>query len=71
MYDLATLTLAHEEHLEDVVAGYAGDIEIVVIRAYWALRSLMEIRWLVEHGDGAAATLPEVAVLNSLAASSS
>ncbi len=71
MYDLATLTLAHEEHLDDVVAGYAGDIEIDVIRAYWALRSLMEIRWLVEHGYGAAATLPEVAVLNSLSASSS
>lgn len=71
MYDLATLTLAHEEHLDDVVAGYAGDIEIDVIRAYWALRSLMEIRWLVEHGYGAAATLPEVAVLNSFSATSS
>ena len=47
MYDLATLTLAHEEHLDDVVAGYGGDIEIDVIRAYWSLRSLMEIRWLV------------------------
>ena len=66
MYDLATLTLAHEEHLDDVVAGYGGDIEIDVIRAYWSLRSLMEIRWLVEHGYGAPATFPEVAVLNSL-----
>ena len=70
MYDLATLTLAHEEHLDDVVAGYGGDIEIDVIRAYWSLRSLMEIRWLVEHGYGEAATLPGVAVLNSLSASS-
>src|SRR5438067_8089629 len=70
MYDLATLTLAHEEHLDDVVAGYGGDIEIDVIRAYWSLRSLMEIRWLVEHGYGAPATFPEVAVLNSLSASS-
>jgi len=69
MYDLATLTLAHEEHLDDVVAGYGGDIEIDVIRAYWSLRSLMEIRWLVEHGYGAPATFPEVAVLNSVAAS--
>ena len=58
MYDLATLTLAHEEHLDDVVAGYGGDIEIDVIRAYWSLRSLMEIRWLVEHGYGAPATFP-------------
>jgi hypothetical protein len=24
MYDLATLTLAHEEHLDDVVAGMAA-----------------------------------------------
>ena len=70
MYDLATLTLAHEEHLDDVAAGYGGDIEIDVIRAYWSLRSLMEIRWLVEHGYGAPATFAQVAVLNSLSASS-
>jgi aminoglycoside phosphotransferase len=70
MYDLATLTLAHEEHLDDVVAGYGGDIELDVIRAYWSLRSLMVIRWLVEHGYRAPATFPEVAVLNSLSASS-
>jgi aminoglycoside phosphotransferase (APT) family kinase protein len=69
MYDLATLTRAHEEHFDDVVAGYGDDIEIDVIRAYWSLRSLMEIRWLVEHGYGAPATFPQVAVLNSLAAS--
>jgi aminoglycoside phosphotransferase (APT) family kinase protein len=70
MYDLATLTLAHEEHLDDVATGYGGDIEIDVIRAYWSIRSLMVVRWLVEHGYGEAATFPEVAVLNSLAASS-
>jgi aminoglycoside phosphotransferase len=66
MYDLATLTRGHEEHLADVVAGYDGDVEIDVIRAYWSLRSLMEIRWLVEHGYGAPATLPAVAVLHSV-----
>ena len=33
MNDLATLTLAHEEHLDDVVAGYGGGIEIDVIRS--------------------------------------
>ena len=47
IYNLATLRLAHEEHLDDVRAGYGGHIEIDVIRAYWSLRSLMEIRWLV------------------------
>jgi aminoglycoside phosphotransferase (APT) family kinase protein len=71
MYDLATLTLAHEEHLDDVIAGYGGDADIDVIRAYWSLRSLMEIRWLAEHGYGEPATFPEVTVLSSLAASSS
>ena len=67
MYDLATLTLAHEEHLDDVIAGYGGDVEMDVIRAYWSLRSLMSTRWLAEHGYGAPATFPEVAVLISLA----
>jgi hypothetical protein len=28
MYDLATLTLAHEEHLDDVMASSGGHIEI-------------------------------------------
>jgi len=70
MYDLATLTLAHEEHLDDVLEGYGGDVEIDVIRAYWSLRSLMVIRWLVEHGFGEPATFPEVGVLNSVRASS-
>jgi hypothetical protein len=45
MYDFfATLTLAHEEHLDDVVAGYGGGIEIDVIRSYWSLRSFEGIR---------------------------
>jgi len=70
MYDLATLTLAHEEHLDDVIAGYGGHVEIEVIRAYWSLRSLMATRWLAEHGYGPPATFPEVAVLNALSASS-
>ncbi len=67
MYDLATLTLAHEEHLDDVLSGYGGEVDLDAIRAYWALRSLMSTRWLAEHGYGAPATFPEVAVLNALA----
>jgi aminoglycoside phosphotransferase (APT) family kinase protein len=50
MYDLATLTLGHPEHLGDVVAGYGADADLDVIRAWWSLRSLTAIRWLVEHG---------------------
>jgi aminoglycoside phosphotransferase (APT) family kinase protein len=50
LYDLAVLTLGHEEHLGDVVAGYGTDVDLDVIRGWWSLRSLLGIRWLVEHG---------------------
>ena len=40
LYDLAILTLGHEEHLGDVVAGYGTDVDLDVIRAWWSLRSL-------------------------------
>ena len=50
LYDLASLTLGHEEHLGDVVAGYGTDVDIDMIRAWWSLRSLTVIRWLLEHG---------------------
>jgi aminoglycoside phosphotransferase (APT) family kinase protein len=50
MYDLATLTLGHEDRLGDVVAGYGADVDLDVIRAWWSLRSLRGARWLVEHG---------------------
>ena len=39
LYDLATLTLAHEEHLGDVVAGYGIDVDLEVVRAWWSWRS--------------------------------
>lgn len=50
MFDLATLTLGHEERLEDLLAGYGTDVDREVIRAWWSLRSLLVARWLVEHG---------------------
>ncbi|MFC0674338.1 phosphotransferase family protein [Brachybacterium hainanense] len=50
MFDLAILTLGHEEHLEDVLAGYGQDADREVIRAWWSLRSLQASRWLIEHG---------------------
>ena len=50
LHDLAILTLGHEEHLGDVVAGYGTDVDLDVIRANWSLRSLLGIHWLVEHG---------------------
>ncbi len=50
LYDLATFTLGHEEHLGDVLAGYGGAVDLEVIGAWWAVRSLLAVRWLVEHG---------------------
>jgi aminoglycoside phosphotransferase (APT) family kinase protein len=65
LYDLATLTLAHEEHLGDVVAGYDADVDLDVIRGWWSWRSLVVIRWLAENGFGPVEAMPEVAVLRS------
>jgi aminoglycoside phosphotransferase (APT) family kinase protein len=65
LYDLATLTLAHEEHLDDVIAGYGADADLDLIRAWWSFRSLVVIRWLVENGYGLPETFPEVAWLRS------
>ncbi|MGF1430540.1 phosphotransferase family protein [Kitasatospora sp. LaBMicrA B282] len=65
LFDLATLTLGHEEHVEDVIAGYGTDIDLDVIRAWWSLRSLLGVRWLVEHGFDPFAQGCEVDVLRS------
>jgi len=64
-FDLATLTLGHQEHLDDVVAGYGADVDLDLIRAWWSLRCLLNIRWLVDHGYGSPDEFPEVAVLRS------
>jgi aminoglycoside phosphotransferase (APT) family kinase protein len=66
LYDIATLTLAHEEHLDDVLAGYGTDVDRGLIRAWWSWRCLVGIRWLFENGYGAPEQYPEVAVLRSL-----
>jgi len=66
LYDLATLTLAHEERLDDLIAGYAADVDVDLIRAWWSFRSLIAIRWLAENGYGPPDKFPEVAVLRSL-----
>ncbi|MGW6281102.1 phosphotransferase family protein [Kribbella sp. NPDC055071] len=50
MFDLATLTLGHEERLDDLLVGYGDDVDRDVIRAWWSLRSLRAARWLIEHG---------------------
>ncbi|MYQ41495.1 Predicted kinase, aminoglycoside phosphotransferase (APT) family [Streptomyces sp. LamerLS-316] len=65
LHDLATFTLGHEEHLDDVVAGYGSGIDLDVIRAWWSLRSLLAVRWLIEHGFDPFAPGCEADVLRS------
>ena len=50
LFDLAILTLGHEENLGDVLTGYDADVDPDIIRAWWSLRSLVAARWLIEHG---------------------
>ena len=65
LYDLAGLTLGHEDHLDDVLAGYGTEVDRDVIRGWWSLRSLSVIRWLVEHGFDPSAPGCEVDVLRA------
>jgi aminoglycoside phosphotransferase (APT) family kinase protein len=65
LYDLAILTLAHEERLGEVVAGYGADVDLDVIRSWWSLRSLSAARWLIEHGFDPSDPGCEFAVLRS------
>jgi len=67
LFDIATLTLAHEEHLDDVIAGYGTDLDRDLIRGWWAWRCLVVVRWLVGAGYGSPEEFPEVAVLRSTA----
>ena len=65
LFDLAILTLGNEDRLDDVAAGYGADVDRDVIRAWWSLRSLLAIRWLVEHGFDPAAPGCEIDVLRA------
>jgi aminoglycoside phosphotransferase (APT) family kinase protein len=65
LYDLAIVTLGHEERLGDVVAGYGTDVDLDVIRAWWSWRSLVAVRWLVEHGFDPSSPGCEIDVLRS------
>jgi aminoglycoside phosphotransferase (APT) family kinase protein len=65
LFDLATLTMANVEHLDDVLAGYGTDVDRDLIRAWQSWRCLVAVRWLFENGYGAPERYPEVAVLRS------
>ncbi len=65
LYDLATLTLGHEERLDQVVAGYGAEVDLDVIRGWWSWRSLVAARWLIQHGFDPSAPGAEVDVLRA------
>jgi hypothetical protein len=65
LFDLAILTLGHEEHLGDVIAGYGTHVDLEVIRGWWSVRSLGAARWLIEHGFDPSSPGCEFAVLRS------
>lgn len=52
LFDIASLTLANEKHLDDFIAGYGRDVDRDMIRAWWSWRCLVVVRWLVENGYG-------------------
>ncbi|MCU1474653.1 MAG: aminoglycoside phosphotransferase [Amnibacterium sp.] len=63
LFDLAILTFGHEERLDQVLAGYGKEVDLDVVRAWWSLRSLTAIRWLLEHGFDPATPGAEIDVL--------
>jgi len=66
LFDLATLTLGSPDHLDDVIAGYGTYVDRDLIRAWWSMRCLTNVRWLSEVGIyGPPDAFAEVAVLRS------
>ena len=65
LFDLASLSLANEAHLDDLLAGYGRAVDVDMIRAWWSWRCLVVVRWLSENGYGDPQTFPEVAMLRS------
>ena len=65
LYDLATMTLGHAGRLGEVVAGYGTDVDLDVVRAWWSLRSLRGVRWLIQHGLDPFSPGGEVDILRS------
>ena len=67
LFDIASMTLANDHRLGDLVAGYGRPVDLEVVRAWWSCRCLLGVRWLVENGYGAPESLPEVSVLRAAA----
>lgn len=54
LWDLAVLTVGHGDRLGHVVRGYGGDVDQDVVRGWWAVRRLLSVRWMLQHGFDAA-----------------
>ena len=57
------VVVAHRERA--TLPPNGTDVDRDLIRAWWSLRCLSDVRWLVEHGFGPPEEMPEVAVLRS------
>jgi aminoglycoside phosphotransferase (APT) family kinase protein len=69
-FDLASITLAQEQHLDALLAGYGGDVDRNLIHAWWAWRSLVVIPWAAQVGIyGPPESFTETAVLLRLCGS--
>jgi aminoglycoside phosphotransferase (APT) family kinase protein len=65
-FDLASLTLAHPERLEDVLNGYGVGVDREMVHAWWSYRCLTAVHWLMDNGYGPPDEYPEVAMLRSI-----
>ena len=65
-FDLASLTFAHPERLDEVMDGYGDAVDPTLVQAWWSYRCLTAVRWLVENGYGPPEEYPEVAMLRSI-----
>lgn len=63
-FDLAVLTVGDEERVDDLLAGYGDTVDRDVIAAWWSVRRIGSVRWMIEHGfnaDGDIAALLKMA----------
>jgi aminoglycoside phosphotransferase (APT) family kinase protein len=65
-FDLASLTLAHPDRLDDVLVGYGDAVDRHRIHAWWSYRCLTAVRWLIDNDYGPPDDYPEVAMLRSI-----
>ena len=66
LFDVASLTLGNQDRLDEFLVGYGHPVDHDRVRAWWAWRCLVVVRWLVENGYGPPDSYPEVAVLRTL-----